>query len=421
MAFGSVLTNIGSDGNRIFIEGPLRTKDTRSVLAAIHRTVTKAGYSDISLDFSNCTSSFSGPMLAIAAQVQTFLLDGIDTHLTLPKDDDLRRLFFNANWANLIDFRSYDPSRYRGYTQVPARKFGSGLEQHEAVQGVLNVLLGALSDFQRDHLKAIEWSINEITDNVITHSNSRVGGFLQITNFSRERQAVQYVVCDAGVGIPTSLRTSHREYRTDQEALDKAIREGVTRDQQIGQGNGLYGSWRIAQLSGGEFEIHSGYAGLISHPKSGLHVRSEKVPFNGTLVVATISYKEPLLLDEALRFRGRPHSPVDYVEVNYEEESGDRIRFLLHRESEGFGSRPAGEPVRKKLLNLARIGGGKKIIVDLGGVALVSSSFADEVFGKLVSELGIIEFMSRYELQNVDLTVRQLIDRAVRQRLAAGS
>src|SRR5206468_79803 len=36
-----------------------------------------------------------------------------------------------------------------------------------------------------------QWSLNEITDNVINHAQSPIGGFLQITNFSREQKIIE--------------------------------------------------------------------------------------------------------------------------------------------------------------------------------------------------------------------------------------
>jgi hypothetical protein len=52
---------------------------------------------------------------------------------------------------------------------------------------------------------------------------------------------------------------------------------------------------------------------------------------------------------------------------------------------------------------------------------LNSSSFADEVFGKLFAELGAMEFMRRCEFCSVDTTVMRLIDRAISQRMKASN
>jgi hypothetical protein len=102
--------------NSIKIGGELRSKDVRRVLAAAHNIVRTLGFSDIELDFSNCTAAFAGPMLAIAATAERYVTGGVDVDLTLPKYDRLSRIFLNANWAHLIDPRRYESSSYRGTT-----------------------------------------------------------------------------------------------------------------------------------------------------------------------------------------------------------------------------------------------------------------------------------------------------------------
>ncbi|MGE3145013.1 MAG: STAS-like domain-containing protein [Pseudorhodoplanes sp.] len=54
---------------------------------------------------------------------------------------------------------------------------------------------------------------------------------------------------------------------------------------------------------------------------------------------------------------------------------------------------------------------------DFSGVHLISSSFADEVFGKLFVDLGPIRFGQLCKFTRVDPTVQNLIDRAIAQRM----
>lgn len=404
-------------GNQIYVKGYLDSSNMRRVLAAMHNVVAERGYLDIELNFSACTRAGSGSMLGISAQVGKYLVDGVDTSLVLPDDEKLSRLFVNTNWAHHIDFRAYGESTFKGPHNIPAVRFRDGDEQYAAVSSILDVLLGALSGFDRSHFRAIEWSLNEITDNVINHAESPIGGFVQLTSFPKAG-AIQITVCDAGVGIPMTLRMGHPELTTDQEALDRAIREGITRDSAVGQGNGLYGSWRIARQSGGNFFINSGYANLVSTEKLQLHVGKESIPFSGSLVAIRIDYRTPISLEDALQFKGRPHTPVDHIDLKYEVDETGSIPFRLTEETRAFGTRAAGAAVRTKLQNLGRLGEGKKIIVDFDGIDLVSSSFADEVFGKLFLELGPMDFANQFDFRNIDSLVRGLIDRAISQRVA---
>ena len=151
--------------------------------------------------------------------------------------------------------------------------------------------------------------------------------------------------------------------------------------------------------------MHAGNASLSSWPDA-LHISPEPIPVIGSLVVARISYEKALALEEALKFGGKSHDPVDFVQVTYEEDEEEGfVVFPLAREAQGFGSRTAGMPVRQKLKNLLRICGGKRIGIDFTNVPIISSSFADEVFGKLCVELGALGFMKAFEFRKVNSTI----------------
>jgi anti-sigma regulatory factor (Ser/Thr protein kinase) len=341
---------------------------------------------------------------------------GAEFELLLPAKPELERLFRNSNWAHFIDPDRHPPSQFKGFTMVPATQFTNPTEQRHAVNRILNALLGAIPDLDRRELSALEWSVNEITDNVLVHAQSPIGGIVQVSTFQRARKRFEYIVVDAGVGIPKTLRHSLPPNSTDAVVLERAIREGVTRDSDIGQGNGLFGSYQICSHSMGFFQLESGYGKLAFTEKNGLRVTTERVPFEGTLVAAQINFSDPSFLAEALRFNGRQHVPMDFVELTYEQHDRDEALFVMKNEAASFGSRVAGTPLRNKLINIVRMCPGQKIIVDFSDVPLISSSFADEVLGKLFVELGPMTFIQRFEFRNVSTTVQQLIDKAITQR-----
>ena len=360
-------------------------------------------------------------MLALCAELLRLRSEQVDAELILPRKEELSRLFINANWAHLIEPRRYDPSRFRGHTQIPATRFSNPSEQNDSVNRIVNAILGGIPDIRREDFAALEWAVNELTDNVIVHSQSPIGGLVQVSSFKRNSKVVEFTIADAGLGIPTTLRSGDNFQGSDTDALDRAIREGVTRDKAIGQGNGLYGSYQICCHSGGAFQIESGHARLLFRPGDyGLEIRDQKVPVNGTLVIAKINFSDPGLLKEALNFSGKSHTPVDYIETQYEGSDTDVIYVRLSNEAQSFGSRVAGTPIQTKLYNLIKMCPGQPIEVDFEQVPLISSSFADEVFGKLFVKLGPLEFMQRIRFKNVEHTVRMLIDKAISQRVTTG-
>lgn len=412
------MSQINRNNNRITVDGDYADNNLHYLLATIHKAVEVSGYQDLILDFSKCTKAFPSSMLATCAQVMSKREDGIDFQLVLPEDQKINRLFNNANWAYLLDPRMHRPSTFQGYTQVPAIQYKNPEQQHSSVNRIVNAILGAIPDMERSSFAAFEWSINEITDNVLTHAESCIGGIVQVSTFIKNKKIVQFLVADAGKTIPKTLRSTHPEIASDLDALDQAIREGVTRDKNIGQGNGLFGSFQICSHCKGEFQVESGHAKLYYTDTRGLHIKNENVPYDGTLVIASIDFSKPELLEEALQFGGERYVPVDFVETNYEGEYSEEILFVMKNEAKSFGTRPAGTPVKNRLNNLYKMSNGNKIHIDFDGVPLISSSFADEVFGKLFVDIGPLGFMQSFQFINVSQTVRQLIDKAIAQRMA---
>ena len=115
-------------------------------------------------------------------------------------------------------------------------------------------------------------------------------------------------------------------------------------------------------------------------------------------------------------FKGRSHDPgYDYIERIYMN-SDTEVNFHLSSQVNYFGSRESGRNTRNKIENLLD-DRRNTIVFDFEDINLISSSFADEVFGKLFESFGPISFGQLFKFKNVDSTVRKLIDRAISQRM----
>ena len=89
--------------------------------------------------------------------------------------------------------------------------------------------------------------------------------------------------------------------------------------------------------------------------------------------------------------------------------------FSVKNEARGdIGSRHGGRRIRQVIENLLR--DQVTVSIDFKGVGVISSSFADEVFGRLFVSLDPRGFMRRVEIVNAAPTVEGLIDRAILQR-----
>lgn len=379
-------------------------------LARLHHAVSFDGKREITLDFSATKAAFEAgilPILPILSQYRE--KSRVKFELLLPVDVRLAAIFREFNWAHYIEPNKFDFQEAKSDTHCPAIRFASAKEQFASVDRILGLVLTA-SDIDRSVLKAMEWSLNEITDNVINHAGKSAYGFIQATWFKNQK-SIEFVVADGGVGIAKSLGEHDHKI-----ALEKAVQEGVTRNKQTNQGNGLFGSYRIAANSHGNFNIFSGFATLVLDQDGSFKIASSKVPFKGTVVRWTMRTDASDVLNRALVFKGRPiDTALDYMERIYES-AGGSFSVSVKDKFSSLGSRSAGKAAYTYLKNILQNTDISGLTVDFSGVSVISSSFADEVFGRLFVDLGPMVFMGRVRFLHANAEVLTIIDRAIVQR-----
>jgi hypothetical protein len=403
------------DSHTVYLQGSLSSADIGNFARALDVVCTKRGYRDVVLNFEQAFPVRESFMVPAIALVRDYRRQGVGFELLQPEHPSAKSIFHNANWSYLIDDVKHAPSTFDGEGHLPASSFTTSNEQTAAVDKIMSMILKVVP-LQRKQLGALEWSVSEISDNVLNHSQSATGGVIQASTISAGgRQMVEFVVADAGIGIKRSLGENK-----DARALERAIQEGVTRNPTTNQGNGLYGTFRVSTLSKGRFELYSARASLIAEgAPAGVRTNTATGLFPGTVVVCRVGCDDEKLIENALMFKGKVHEPgFDYIEKQYETPNEDEFVFIMKDECVSFGSREAGIGTRVLIENLLRAEPTYHLTIDFAGVAIISSSFADEVFGRLFVALGPMAFMSRIHFRNVDGSVRAILDRAISQRVS---
>ena len=412
--------------NRICFVGRVNTLAHSQFMSCV-RQCQKRGYDAVVLDFSTCESAFPIGMIPLLSSADTLRREKVNVSVELPDKEDLARLFVNTNWAHYLEPARFAKSDAVHDRHLATQRFRDFDQQQKLVNDFMDVVMRNMT-LERDVIAGLEWSINEITDNVLNHAECADGGIVQVSTFTDARK-IAFGVADSGRGILSSLREGHPELRSDAQALGEAMKAGITRDPDAGQGNGIAGALRIATMSEGSFEITSGLAQIVmrtdrtsDHPspqtEAKVYRRKEPQRFQGTVVYAELGLDAQFHLSEALGFSGEPHQPTDVIELRYETESGNAVILKLREESTGFGSRPAGRQLRTKCLNLLNAEPDKPLVLDWTAVPLVSSSFADELVGKLFALLGPLAFSARVRNVGMEAMVRGLVDKAIMQRVA---
>lgn len=295
-------------------------------------------------------------------------------------------------------------------------EFNDSEDVYRLTDAFIDELFG-LDNFEQGALHSLEWSLSEIMDNVIQHSKSD-SGFV-MGQIHPKTKHIAFSIFDGGQGIFNSLQTYQKPPKTALDALTLCVRENVTRDKSIGQGNGMFGLYQIVNQNKGLLSITS-HGALFTMREGKLETLTE-LPFlskeNGCVSIDfQLDYNKPISLADALNVGGKNYMPVNYRLENFENDAGE-IVFNVKDKSSGFGTRQAGAKVRKEVINIYTETK-KVIIIDFDGITLISSSFADEFIGKLVLEFGFFGFNNIIRLRNMNELTQSIVQRSVSQRMA---
>jgi len=337
--------------------------------------------------------------------------------ILLPNDTRNRKLFIDKNWAHFLSPEQYKRTESMVHRHMVIRQFSDFRDLPFVVKDFMDIVLRSIK-IPKDIFSALEWSVHEICDNVINHSDSKIGGFAEVVTYTKN-DMISFSVADAGRGILNSLKEGIPTLSSDAQAIAEAIKAGVTRNKNVGQGNGLAGSLRITTMTGGSLDIISGTGRFYTTASTGHTTESDiNMSYKGTVVSGIIKMTNKFSIGKALDFGGPvPYAPVDIIDLDYEMEDSNCLLLEMKNETSGFGTRNAGKQLRTKTINLIRSKPNYPIIIDWEGIPVISSSFADEFMGKLFVELSPLAFGALIRNKNMEELVRGLLDKAILQRL----
>ncbi len=266
----------------------------------------------------------------------------------------------------------------------------------------------------RQFFPALEWAVNEVMDNVHIHSESKTPGVVY-AQYYPTKNSLEVGICDMGRGILNSLQEAIPDLGSDHEAISKALLRGVTRNPEIGQGNGLAGTLDVARANRGTFYLWSGRTCW----RMGSGVEKQAVdldPVIGTAIHLRMDVRNPVDLGQTFIGAGLM-DPNDSTFLNAVEEIAVREGIQVRSECDHVGSRIPATALRRKVeAILAGVEQGK-IILDFTGVTGASSSFLDELLGRLVVRMGSKNFGRRLAIVGLAPELRQMADVVVKQRL----
>lgn len=404
--------NVRRDRDIIFIPALTNSFVLRDIRNILYNAVCQRKYQSLILDFAQCDLAFPNvcaPLAGILDFYRNEKFVDFEFQNTPPYLDERVHLKHPevVGESKAISFSPLDT----------VWKFLSSQEVYEIVTAFVHALSQA-DVCEEGVLTALEWCLSETMDNVIQHASDEMQGMQHgyvMAQIHKENKRMAFCVYDYGQGIRNSLKNLSHPPHNSIDAITMAIKEGVTRDKKIGQGNGLWGLQNIIFQNSGLLTITSG-DGRISFDGNNFSKKHEYVFLDArhqaTIVDFQLDYSKPISITEALN----GFTPTNLRVEQFETDHGV-LSYKLKDQATGTGTRQSGERIRNEILNLLRETT-QAVVIDFTGITVVSSSFADELIGKLVAELGFITFTQRIRMNGMNEIIAPIIDRSVAQRMA---
>lgn len=398
---------VDRDHNKITVRSLQNLECAKQFLYTLRNCVDRAGYQDVEVDFEGIQGVYPNAAVPIAGMIDFFrsnrdisiegyskneYLQTILTPYELPRDKDVLPRALGKIW-----------------------KFQKAEDVYQIQTAIINEL--RRNDvFAAGVLEGIEWSINEIMDNVLNHSQASCGFVMgQIHKTSHH---VVFTIYDSGIGIYNSLKGSVHAPKNNMDALTLCLQAGVTRDKKVGQGNGMHGLFSLIKEGNGSLVIVSGpdaYSYIEGEQNFETRMQYPSSSNWSTTVDFQLDYSKDISIKKVLTFNGKVFDFTNLYAENLENVAGELV-FKISELAEGTGTREAALRLKNEIINLMNASG-KIAVLDFEGIHVVTSSFIDELVAKLLVELGLFQFNRYIKLANMSNTLQQTLQKSVIQRI----
>lgn len=357
--------------------------------------------------------TYSNVCAPIAGVIEHYRACGIQITVKYKKDDYVRHTRF---WSPLAIEECGDAEKF--YPLDKVWTFSTS-------KGVCDLVSAYVLELRKSDMiesgviESVEWCLNEVMDNVLQHATTSKGYVM--AQIHKQSKVFAFCVFDSGIGFYNSLKETKHHPEKAIDAITMALQERVTRDEKIGQGNGLWGLSSIIRNSNGMMEVSSGGAkytlsnGYTTTMKEGGFVLSKN---QGTSFLdVRLNYSAEIdIVDTLTDSNGNKYAPID-LWLEELEDNSERYVVNVAELSSGTGTRQSAEKLRNMVLNISN--NNKKIVVlDFQGINLISSSFADELIGKIVAEKGFVFFTKAFRVEHLNNANISILNRSVGQRMA---
>lgn len=260
-----------------------------------------------------------------------------------------------------------------------------------------------------DFLPAVDWAVSEILDNVLRHADATDPGAVYAEYFPHEHR-LDIAICDLGRGIYASLGEAMALW-SHGHAVTTALQRGVTRSEDIGQGNGLAGALEIVKKNRGGMLLWTG--DVVYRVEGGQEKGFVQIPeIPGTGVGFSLDTRNPVDLTDTWIASASMNPFVDDKAARFENVSPIDVAS----ECSNTGTRAPAQRLRVEILHRLSAHGGP-VTLNFTSVTSASSSFLDELLGRLAYELGPHGFREKVKVTGLSGLIVSMANVVINQRL----
>lgn len=393
--------NTRMSGNCIYFNNLTKQRVVPEFIVSLNRLVKKFGHKDIVLNFENAGYVYAYPITTIVGIMHYFKTEHNINFIIKTKSSFLNQL-------GIIQQYSVKDGGFDSLNKIWIYNNSdeANIITLKIIKNIRRHLLCAVGV-----LDTCEWALYEVMDNVIQHSEAKKG--FVMASINPKNKILNICVFDYGVGIYNSLlRSCTYKPKNDADAISLAIKEGVTSGN--GQGYGLAGLTKIINKNGGGLTIISGKGGLkYDRIKQEVFNFEDIILFNKNNPSTTVNFY--LKTDNETSIEDTIGKHYTNIELENLENVNEEIVFVIKNQALGTATRSEAEKIRNEIMNIYRATN-RIVIIDFSGVAIISSSFADELIAKMIFELGYIQFQHIFKIRNTNFPISSIINMAIEKR-----
>lgn len=385
------------------------------------QTLNLAGFYDISdrirdvprpkniiFDFSRSRQLYADCLFPLGAILNDLRSRGALKEIVFPTDRSRMDFLRRCGWFDYLTGEHFNEGKFNKNI-IPILTFQNHEDLNNKINYVVKQCIRSL-EFKGKSFSLFEWSLNEITGNILDHAKTSKGHIQVVTHPTKSRIAI--TIYDSGIGTPTCMRDlpEFKDEKSDLCLIETALRKGMTSKPKTNQGLGLAGALAITECSGGMFTIASESA---FYRKSHDSVSSDEGAYwhlPGTLVDLQIGTSHEISV-----------MPIGLPEPAYSiiddlQRDPHTVSFVIKDHFTTLGNRITGRTVYNIAKNLINANPNVVLEIDFEDIGTISSSSADEFVGNLASALQD-QFESKIVLKNITEDSLSIISEITRLRL----